>query len=476
MSFDEIFLNCDATEMARLVREKQVSARELIETAISRAERLNPQLNAIIYWLKEEALNLADKVVPDAPFAGVPFLMKDILATVAGTPQVSGSRFLLDNVADFDTHITTRFRKAGLNIFGKTNTPEFGLTCTTEPEVFGACRNPWDLARTTGGSSGGAAAAIAARIVPAAHGNDGGGSIRIPASCCGLFGLKPTRGRVSMGPRIGDIMGGLVVEGVLSRSVRDTAALLDVISGPEPGDPYYAPPPDEPFALSAKRKPGRLRIAASTLSFTGVPVHDECKEAVRNTAKLLEGLGHHVEEKAPDISGELVSQAFIAVWGAGCAAAIDGQSKLLGRKLDPGKFETMTWALYEMGKQVGASDYLMAMFVLQGLGRELAAFLTDFDVWMTPTVAEPPPVLGTFDSPKDFPLQGLFRAAAFCPFTGLMNATGQPAMNVPLHWTADGLPVGVQFVSRYADEATLLKLATQLEEARPWADRLPPVH
>jgi len=471
----DTFTGLDATAQAGLVRRREVKAIELVDAAIGRIERLNPTINAVVTPMYEQARAAASGELPEGPFTGVPFLLKDIFASYAGVPLTSGSAFLRGYVPDHDCELVTRQKRAGFVILGKTNTPEFGLVPTTEPRLFGASRNPWDTSRTTGGSSGGSAAAVAAGMVAVAHGNDGGGSIRIPASCCGLFGLKPTRARNPVGPDYGDVLGGLAIDHSLTRSVRDSAALLDATSGPDVGDPYWAPPPARPFVQEVGADPGRLRIAFSTESPIGGAVHPDCVRAVHDAAALCADLGHDVEEAAPAVPGEMVSQPFITVWMAGCALAIDGLALLTGQVATPDQFETRTWAMYERGRQCSASDYLIAVALLQRVAREIGHFLVDYDVWLTPTLAEPPVPLGTFDSPPEDPMRGFDRAAEFCPFTPIANFTGQPAMSVPLFWNADGLPVGTHFMGRFGDEATLFRLAAQLEEARPWAGRRPPI-
>ena len=464
----------DATAQAELVRRKEVTPIELVDAAIERIERLNPTLNAVVTPMYEQARAAATSDLSNGPFTGVPYLLKDIFASYAGVRMTSGSTFLRDYVPDHDSELVARLKRAGLIILGKTNTPEFGLVPTTEPRLFGPSRNPWDTGRTTGGSSGGSAAAVAARLVPAAHGYDGGGSIRIPASCCGLFGLKPTRARNPVGPDYGDILGGFAIGHALTRSVRDSAALLDATSGPDVGAPYWAPPPARPFLKEVGADPGRLRIAFNTEAFTGGAVHADCVSAVREAAALCADLGHEVVEASPAIVGEMVIQPFLTVWAAGAAMAVDGYAFLTGRTATPDQFEPLTWALCEKGRQVNAPAYLIAVTLLQRVAREIGRFFTDYDIWLTPTLAEPPVPLGTFDSPPDNPMKGFDRAVDFCPFTPLCNITGQPAMSVPLFWNSDGLPVGTHFIGRFGDEATLFRLAAQLEEARPWADRRPP--
>jgi amidase len=465
----------DATAQAELVRGKQVKPIELVEGAIERIERLNPQLNAVITPMYDEARRVASSKLPAGPFTGVPFLMKDLGAMYAGVRQAMGSAFMKDFVAPIDSELTRRQKAAGLIHCGKTNTPEFGLVPTTEPKLFGPSHNPWKLDHTTGGSSGGSAAAVASGMVAMAHANDGGGSIRIPASCCGLFGLKPTRARITLGPLLGDIQNGLVNEHAVTRSVRDSAALLDATQGPMPGDPYVAPEPARPYLQEVGADPGHLRIAFSRVTSTGIALHPDCIAAVEDAARLCQELGHEVVEDSPPIKGDDLIQAFTILWSAGTAEAIDTVAALAGRQPKPEYFEVLTWALYEAGKETKAGDYLIAVGKLQMLGRVMATFHQRYDLWLTPTLGAPPVPLGHLESPPDQPMLGFERAADFVPYTPLMNATGQPAMSVPLFWNEDGLPIGTHFTAPYGDEATLFRLAAQLEEARPWAHKRPPV-
>ena len=465
----------DATAQAELVRTKQISPIELLEAAIARIERLNPQINAVVTPMFDEARRVASAPLPDGPFKGVPFLLKDSGTTYAGVRQTRGSAALSGNVSPIDFELTRRHKAAGLVICGKANLPEFGLIPTTEPRLFGATRNPWDTGRSTGGSSGGSAAAVAAGMVPMAHGSDGGGSIRIPASCCGVFGLKPTRGRTTMGPVFGDALNGLTNEHGLTRSVRDSAALLDATAGPMPGDPYTAPPPERPFVEEIGRAPGSLRIAFTTRTHTDSPLHADCIAAVKDAAALCEEIGHHVEEAEPDFDAQQIQDAFSAVWFAGCAASIEGLRLAMGADPREEGFEPMTWAMAEMGRNVSAAQYLLSIAALQTAARVAGAFHERYDLWLTSTVAEPPLPLGSFDPTPGDPLAGFKRAIQFVPYTAIQNATGQPAISVPLYWNAGGLPVGVHFAARYGEEATLFRLAAQLEEARPWTHRRPPV-
>jgi amidase len=472
----------DATAQAELVRTGAASPLELVDAAIERVERVNPQLNAVITPLFEQArAEAASDHLPDGPLRGVPFVLKDLSAHSAGDPFHEGMQFLKDRAwtEPEDTALAARFRATGLVTIGKTNTPELGILPTTEPQAYGPSRNPWDTTRSTGGSSGGSAAAVAAGLVPIGHANDGGGSIRIPASECGLVGLKPTRARVSSGPEFGDVMGGLTCELVVSRSVRDTALVLDAVHGMEPGDPYTAPTPDRPFLDELGVPPGRLRIGLMTDSPGGsVAVHPDCVAATEAAARLLESLGHDVDvshPKAlddPDYTGH-----FITNWAAGAAWNLDYWVRRTGDQIGPDDVEPLTWALAEVGRSSNAADWLWAREWLQANAREIADWWTEgYDLLLTPTIAEPPPPLGTFDSPPDNPLHGLFRAAEVVPFTPPFNGTGQPAISLPLHWNDAGLPIGVQLVAAFGREDVLLRVAAQLEAAQPWSDRSPAVH
>lgn len=476
MSLSHEIAVLDATAQAAMVRRKQLKPIELVDAAIAQIERINPELNAVVTPMFELAREAANGPLPEGPFRGVPFLLKDLFASYAGVRTTSGSVFLRDFIPDHDSELVVRLRRAGLVIVGKTNTPEFGLLSTTEPRLFGPARNPWDPGRTTGGSSGGSAAAVASGMVAMAHGGDGGGSIRIPASCCGAFGLKPTRARNPLGPDVGDILGGLAVEHALTRSVRDSAALLDATSGPDIGDPYFAPARTRPFLEEVGTDPGRLRIAFTTEAPTGVPIHPDCITAVGEAAKLCASLGHEVSEAAPAIDGKRFESCFTTLWSVGCARAMEGNALLTGRKPAPEQFEELTWALAERGRAVRAFEYLLAVGALQIMARQIARFFVEHDVWLTPTVADPPLPLGSFNPQPGNPLYGMQRAAAFVPFTPICNVTGQPAMSVPLFWNAEGLPIGTHFVGRFGEEATLFRLAAQLEAARPWKGRRPKVH
>lgn len=473
----------DATSQAEQVRAGKVSPLELVEAAIERIERLNPELNAVITPMFEsaraEAVQLTNEEAGrQGRFGGVPFLLKDLGCHCAGARFCQGTRALRDAgyVAEADTELAVRFRKAGLIFLGKTNTPELGILPTTEPEAFGATRNPWDPSRSAGGSSGGSAAAVAAGLVAAAHGNDGGGSIRIPASECGLVGLKPTRARTTLAPEVGDVMNGLVCEHVLTRSVRDSAAILDAVAGPAVGDPYPAPPASRPYLAEVGADPGTLRVGLLTTTLAG-EAHPDCVEAARATGALLESLGHVVEEshpaalEEPDFVG-----SFLTLWAVGNVAHVEYIGTLLQRELGEDDVEPLTWALVEMGRQFSGAQYLAAVAWLQSWARRVQSWWAEgFDILLTPTVAEPPPPLGEFVTTPDNPLGSLFRAAALVPFTPPFNVTGQPAISLPLHWSSDGLPIGSQLVAGYGREDLLFRVASQLETAKPWSSRHPAV-
>ena len=479
MSDDTAWL--DATGQAALVRDGSISPVELVDGAIDRISALNPTLNAVIHELFDRARSAAAAPdLPDGPFRGVPLLLKDLGAELAGTPFCEGTAFAGDYRSTVDQELTKRFLRAGFVICGKTNTPEFGILPTTEPARFGPSRNPWNTDHSTGGSSGGSAAAVASGMVPVAHANDGGGSIRIPASCCGLVGLKPTRARVSLAPQYGDLMGGLVAEHVVTRSVRDSAAILDAVAGPVPGDPYWAPPLRGPSfaaaaAVGAGAAPAGLRVAVLTASPTGSAVHPDCVRATEQTAALCESLGHHIEEAALKVDGDSFTEHFINVWAAGNAWTLLDWERRVGRTATEDDVEPLTWSLIEVGRALDSGHHLLSVQELQKMTRQIAEYFEGIDVLLTPTLGEPPAPLGTFDSPPGEPLTGLFRSAAYVPFTPPFNVTGQPGISLPLHWNDAGLPIGVQFVGRFGAEETLLSLAGQLEHAAPWAHRRPPV-
>lgn len=478
----------DATAQAELVAADRLSPLELVDAAIDRIERLNPVLNAVIHERFEKARAEAAANLPDGGFRGVPFVVKDFTCHTAGDPLHEGMGFLkrIGWTEDHDTYLAQRFREAGLIVVGRTNTPECAIVPTTEPEAYGPTRNPWDIDRSTGGSSGGSAAAVASGMVPAGHANDTGGSIRIPASECGLVGLKPTRGRVSLGPAFGDIMGGLVAEFAVTRTVRDSARLLDAVAGPHPGEPFAVAAPVRPYADEVQADPGPLRIGLMTVAPGGAtPVHTDCVAAVEAAGRLLEQLGHHVDVSHPEaLDDPEFSGHFVTSWAAGNAWILDYWQRRTGQSIGAEDVEPLTWALSEMGRAVSAPDWLSAREWLQRFSRRAAAWWHEptgsgdagHDLLLTPTIAEPPPPLGEFASPADNPFQGLFRAAGLVPFTPPFNVSGQPAISLPLQQNEAGLPIGVQLVATMGGEDVLLRVAGQLEAAAPWAERRPTVH
>jgi len=489
----------DGLGLADLVRRGEVTPGELLEEAIARAERVNPRINAIIRPLYDRARRDAAALPPsDGAFRGVPLLLKDLDAAVAGEPLTAGSRFLADLRPARDATVVERFRRAGAVIFGKTNCPELGITPFTEPRLFGPTRNPWNPELTPGGSSGGAAAAVAAGIIPVAHANDGGGSIRIPASCCGLFGLKPTRGRTPVGPDHTQLWSGFAIAHVISRTVRDSAAMLDAIAGPEPTSPYWAPPAARPFAAEVGAPPGRLRIALTKRPFvTTVAPHPDCAAAADDAARLLSELGHDVEEADLDIDGDAFARDFFVLVCVEIAAILARGEERLGRRPRRGELETNTAITAIIGRQQTAVRAARARERLETALRGAAPIHDRFDLVLSPTLGLPPVGIGALvpHGAEAFAhdalvalhlgfllrLPGVVEAAvrrvfAFIPFTPIANVSGQPAMSVPLSWNAGGLPIGVQLQGRFGDEATLLRVASQLEMARPWADRRPPIH
>ena len=461
----------DALGLADLVRRDEVSPAELLEAALQRIERDNPTLNAVVTPLYDAARRTIASDLPDGPFKGVPFLVKELVASVAGAATTASSRLYANNIATIDSEIVARFRRAGLVIAGKTNSPEFGLSPTTESRLYGTTRNPWRLDLAPGGSSGGSAAAVACGMVPMAHATDGGGSIRIPASCCGLFGLKPTRARITAGPEGGEGLSGLAAQHVISRSVRDSAALLDAIAGPMPGDPYAAIPPARPYLAEVTTEPGRLRIAFAKAAPTGVSVDPACVAAVEDAATLCEALGHHIEEASPDYEAQALERGFVTIFAAHTMANI---ARGTGGPLpDRSLVEPLTYALAQRGRAIAAADFILALQGLHRQARRIAQFFERYDIWLTPTLALPPRPIGYFDIESGDVDAWVARLTGFVPFTYPFNITGQPAASVPLHWTPDGLPIGCQFAARYGDESLLFRLAGQLERARPWRDRRP---
>jgi Asp-tRNA(Asn)/Glu-tRNA(Gln) amidotransferase A subunit family amidase len=441
----------------------------MLEAALARSAKVNPKINAITLDLAARARREIAQRPPTGPLAGVPFLLKDLGPKLAGTPTTDACKLYADDIAETDSPITRLYKEAGLVIFGKTNTPELGLEPITEPAMFGPTRNPWDLARTSGGSSGGAAAAVAAGIVPAAHASDGGGSIRIPASCCGLFGLKPSRGRVSYAPK-DEGWGGFSCGHVVARSVRDSALLLDIAGRPQPGDPYWTDPPAEPFLAAAGRDPARLRIAFTTAAFSAPALDPECARAVRDAAALCERLGHHVEEADPPIERGALAAAGVVI-AASVAADLDTVAVRRGRPIGEDEVEPITWSSYQRGRAITGSAYIQALRTAHGLGRAVAGFFERYDILICSTLGSPAVPVG-FLHGEPLDLEGYAaRLFAFMPNTQAFNVTGQPAASLPLAMSAGGLPIGVQFVARQAEDALLFSLAGQIERAAPWAGR-----
>ncbi len=463
----------DGIGLAALVRRGEMKAEEMLETAIERVEALNPALNAVVNRLYDQARAALAAGLPAGPFTGVPYALKDLGALYGGAVTSYGSRLFAGAVADHDSEYTARLKRAGLVIFAKTNTPEMGLAPSTEPRLFGPTRNPWNRAHSAGGSSGGAAAAVAAGMLPMAHATDGGGSIRIPASCCGLFGLKPTRARNPMGPDAGEGWGGASVGHAVTRTVRDSAALLDATSGPDVGDPYWAPPPAGPFLDEVGRPPGRLRIAVATASWNGTPVDPECAAAATDAARLCESLGHHVEEARPEYDRDALAQATRIIIGANVRAALVAGAKARGRALEAGDVERVTWEFAALGATHTAADYARSMGVVHRTGRAVARFFARHDIILSPTMCRPPYPLGVLDMSSVDADAYLAAVLASIGFTALFNSSGNPAMSVPLAWSRSGLPLGVQFAGPFGGEALLFRLAGQLEAAQPWAARRP---
>jgi len=466
----------DATAQAGLVRRGEISPRELAEAAIARIEAVNPKLDAVIRTRFDAARREAEDDLPDGPFRGVPILFKDLGCTVAGEPTAFGLGPLRDLAFPVTSYLAEQFRAAGFIPLGRTNVPELGTTVTTEPRSFPPARNPWDPGHSTGGSSGGSAAAVAAGMVAVAHANDGGGSIRIPASECGLVGLKPTRGRVSQGPLVGEAWAGGTIDGAVTRTVRDAAGVLDVISKPMPGDPYYAPPLPRPLAREVGADPGRLRIGV--LGWPGLEDYlddPQCRVAVASAARLLESLGHHVEESAPAaMFEEEILRHFNAIIAADVEATMRAFEMLLGRPIGEDEIEPRNVAYRRAGRELGAVAYLDSRAWFGMWARRMADWWNGHDLLLTPTLGAPPPQLGWFTAAG--PEQEGPRIASFIPYTAQFNLTGQPAISLPLHWTPGGLPVGVQLVAAYGREDVLIRVASQLEQAAPWSERHPPVH
>ncbi len=483
----------DGLGLAELVRRKKVSPAELVEEAIQRIEAHNPKLNAVVHKLYERARKQAQGKLPDVPFAGVPILVKDLHATLEGEPTSNGNKLWKDVPARLTTEIVKRWEASGVIIVGRTNTPEFGLLPYTESDTLGPALNPWDPTRSPGGSSGGSGAAVAARMVPIATGGDGGGSIRIPSSACGIFGLKPTRGRTPTGPIIGESWSGFDIDHVLTRSVRDSAAMLDATKGPDVGAPYIIPDAG-PFLKEVEKKPAKLKIAFSTKPMLGKNVHPDCVKGVEETVALLKGLGHDVAEDAPTINGEEFSFRFLTVLAGQIRADIEEAAEAAGKKVSVDDFDIATFGTGMFGTILKASDYARAMRYLQTVSREVGRFFEQYDVLLTPVLSQPPVKIGALKPSASEQTQikliarmgatwvleamGVIRPLAaqtyeYIPWTPVFNVTGQPAMSVPLYWNEAGLPIGMHFVGKWGEEATLFRLAGQLEKEKPWFDKAP---
>ncbi len=496
MAFMKEYDKYDALGLAELVKKKEVSPVELSEEVIRRIEVINPVINAVIFKMYNEGRRRAAEPSSQGPFAGVPFLLKDLAAAYAGVPLSSGCKALKSYVPDYDSEVVKRYKAAGLVMLGKTNTPEFALKAVTEPTAFGITRNPWNTDHTPGGSSGGSAAAVAAGIVPVATAGDGGGSIRIPASHCGLFGLKPSRGRVPAGPKHGELWQGAAVQHVLSRSVRDSAAMLDVTQGAMPGEPYILPPPQRPYLQEVFEEPGKLRIGFSVAHPMRGTTHPECIKAVHHTARLLENLGHIVEEAPMPYDGEVVAKAYLTMYFGEVVADLNALEKALGRKARPTDVEPETWLLGLMGKSLSAGEFATQRRNWNIVARSLGQFFTKYDLMLTPVAAGPPVRVGelntSFIEQKLISAVNIFNAGALLkasgivfklahkslertPYTQAANLAGLPGMSVPLHWTPGGLPIGSHFIAPFGGEDVLIRLASQLEQAQPWFNKRAPL-
>lgn len=469
----DIYLKQDATGLAALVAGGEVSPDELLDIALDRATELNPDLNAVVHLREGAARAAIKRGLPQGPFRGVPFMIKDLGAAAIDYPTSSGSKLMKDMVWDHDSEIFLRMQATGLVTFARTTSPELGVGPVTESQAYGGpTRNPWNLGHTSGGSSGGSGAVVAAGIVPVAHGSDGGGSVRIPASSCGLVGFKPTRALLPSGPKSGEGWGGMAMDGFLTRSLRDTAALLDAVRGPDLGTPYWAPPMQNSFVAAMTRAPGALRVRFATHTMDGVPLHPECVVAVEKTAKLLESLGHQVEEFHPaaDLDVGAMMQAWTKI--VACGTALTVRAALKGAPLDPAMIEGVTRGTLTYADQISGSDYLAAVDTIHAFGRRMAHVFTDCDVLVTPTLATPPAPVGQLKPDnEDFVdyRNGKDGVFDYSPFAAIFNASGQPAVSLPLHWSADGLPVGVHLAMAFGDDERLMSLCAQLETAAPWA-------
>ena len=467
----------DATYFAQQVASGAASASELLDDALARVAVINPELNAVVLVQEDAARKAIKDGLPDGPFKGVPFLIKDLGAEAIDFPTHSGSNLLRDTTYNYDSAIFARMRATGVVTFGRTTSPEGGVGPVTEAAVYGGpTRNPWDVTRTSGGSSGGSGAAVAAGIVPMAHGSDGGGSVRIPASSCGLFGFKATRARFPDGPASGEGWGGMAIDGFLSHSVRDNATMMDACAGPDLGQPYAAPAMEMTYAQAIKRPPRRLRIAVCDTTFTGDAIDPACKEAVNKTAKILEGLGHHVTPNCPKADHDGMMHAWTKIVACGTALWIDSTTKARGETIKQGDLQGVARGAMKYAQTISGADYLQAVNKIHAYGREMAAAFEDYDIILSATLAEPPAKVGRFTHDRDdyenyrVGAGGVFE---YSPFCAVFNASGQPAATVPMHWTDDGLPVGVHVAAPFGDDATLIALCAELEKAAPWAHQRP---
>ncbi len=469
-------LKLDATAQAELIKKGEITPLELVDLSIAATEKLNPTLNAVITPMFEQARDLAKTATLDAPFAGVPMMLKDGIAAYKGFPLSTASALFKDNIAKQDSELVKRYKQAGFIVIGKTNMPEFGILPTTEPTAFGTTHNPWDTSKTPGGSSGGTASAVAARMVALAHGNDGGGSIRIPASCCGLFGLKPTRGRNPLAP-MSSLVSGLVEEHVLTHSVRDSAAVLDITGQPDPNGFYHAPTQKQPYSEVLKQPVGKLKIGYSLTQNSGKPVHQDCVDATLKAVELARSFGHEVVEMPMKIpfSGKMLGEIFGVIWAVCAASPLAFYHKMTGNPPPKELVEPLSYALYQQGQKVSGADYELARQGMHRIARSVLEFFTEIDAWISPTLGMPPVDLGSFPQSEDHPLAPLDMAGKFSPITALFNISGQPAASVPVHWNDGGLPIGIQIVTKFGDEATLFQLARQMEEVVNWQAKLPKV-
>lgn len=480
MSISDLFDSTDATGLAQAVARRDVTPPELLDEALRRAALLNPRLNALTMLQEGVARRLIAEGLPEGPLKGVPFLLKDLGAEAVDFPANNGSRLTAGTRYAMDSAIYARLKASGLVTFGRTTAPEGGLGPATEAAVYGGpTRNPWDLTRVPGGSSGGSGAAVAAGIVPAAHGSDGGGSVRIPASSCGLFGIKPTRARLPDGPYAGEGWAGMAIDGFLTRTVRDTAVLLDATHGADPGAPYFAPPLSATFLEATRRPPGRLRIAFTTTNLVGEPIDAECVAAVEDAARLLADMGHIVEEARPSADTTGMMRAWMKIVACGTALWIDQAERKRGKKAGPDDVEGICLSARDYARTISGADYLEAVGTIHAYGRAMAAFFEPWDMLLTATLAEPPAKIGRFTHAMDDYVGYRMNPGmvfAYSPFAAAFNATGQPAASLPLHWTSGGLPVGVHLAARFGEDEKLMSLSAEIERARPWFDRRPPLH